>query len=131
MRLIRINCHNLMRFNRNSLNMDTIATIIKNASLSLIYYAGNTWMNQITKPDAVRTEYHKSIRMLTPNIKQLSISALNNFNGFPYFDSLHHYLNTKTYSKILRLNTNNEVTQFIQPMKKEWREWNEKKTNNV
>ena len=81
MRITRIKCHNLIKSNRNSINMDTIATIIKNTVLSLIYYAGNVWMNQQFKINPVRTEYHRCIKYLCPNIPRLSVDAVINFMG--------------------------------------------------
>ena len=126
MRLIRIKCYNLINSNRNSLNIDAISTIIKNTSLSLLYYAGNIWLNQQTRIDPIKNEYHQSIRMLSPNICRLSIDAMMKFNNFPHIDTIHDYVNAKTYSKILRINEDNGTSQFIPLIKNTWNEWSKK-----
>ena len=106
--------------------METISTINKNTSLLLMYYAGNKWLNQSSKLDPVKTEYHKSIRIITPNVHRSSVDAMLNFNGFPYFDAIHSYLNAKTYSKIIRLNGNNGIRQYVPQMIKDWENWHNK-----
>ena len=45
-KITRINCKNMIKTNRNSINMDTIATIIKNAALSSLSHLGNAQMYQ-------------------------------------------------------------------------------------
>ena len=127
MKLIRIKCINLIRSNRNSITADIIKTMIQNMSVSLMNYAGNIWMNQSSSTDPVQVEYHKSIRLLNPKIKRLSIDAMLNFNGFDSFDMIRERINAKTFSKILRVHSNNGIFIHKQKMIKECEEW----TNRV
>ena len=60
-------------------------------------------MNQQTNIDSVQTEYHICIRLLSPNIPRPSIDSMMNFMGFLYFQSIHDYINAKTFSRMLRV----------------------------
>ena len=91
----------MIKSHRNSMIMDAVATIIKNTVISLMYYAGNIWLNQQANIDPVRTEYHKCIKLLSLNIPRLSFEPLMNFMGFPCFESIHDYMNAEMFCKVL------------------------------
>ena len=127
MKLIRYKCIKLIRSNRNALNMDTISTIIKTNSLALLHYGGNIWLNQQTKLNIIRSECHKSIKLLCPGIPRLSINSMLNFNSYPHFDAVIQYINAKTYSKIIRIHSQNGLSQYSNQWHYEWDKWEENK----
>ena len=125
MKLVRYKCSKLIRSNRNALNMDTISTIIRTNSLALLHYGGNIWLNQQTKLNTIRSEYHKSIKLLCPGIPRLSINSILNFHSYPQFDAIIEYINAKTYSKVIRVHDQNGLSQYKNEWHKEWDEWEE------
>ena len=121
MKYIRTKCRAIIKSNRNSINMETISTIIKTTAVSLLNHAGCIWMNQTTKLNTVGNEYIQTIKLLSPHIPHLSTASLLHFHGHQHFDHIHDQLNIKAFSKIIRTNTNNGINQQLAQIYRQWK----------
>ena len=125
MKYIRIKLQKLIYSNKCNINMDTIKNLLISTSFQLINYTGNIYLNQSGSINPIKNEYYKSIQILHSRCWNTSLISRTHFNGFNTFESLILNLNSKSFSRLLRLNNNNLLYQYKNDLINKWIKWEE------